>query len=196
MRAVDRRGEAVDVGVTVLLRFEQARPAGEDDVGLVQQLLLEIEQLGRGEAEFRQLVHRVIDGDVGFEVPREGQHHRRVIPGYEAAADRGGMRIEQAPERGLARVRRACPREMRDDDPDVGKMLGFADPEVSGFARADVHRLFPVNDVHAAREAAHEVLRTLEHEVPPQVRKADECVGLRIRRRRLGFVLHWHPDAS
>ena len=52
MRAVDRRREAMDVVVTILLRLVQARPAGEDEVGLVDQLLLELEQLGRRERNF------------------------------------------------------------------------------------------------------------------------------------------------
>jgi hypothetical protein len=39
------------------------------------------------------------------------------------------------------------------------------------------------------------MLRPLEHEVPPQVRKADQSWSLRIRRRGLGFKLDWHPDA-
>ena len=51
MRAVDRRGEAVDVRMAVLLRLEQARSAGEDDVRPVDQLLLQLEQLGRRELE-------------------------------------------------------------------------------------------------------------------------------------------------
>jgi hypothetical protein len=37
---------------------------------------------------------------------------------------------------------------------------------------ADIDRLFPEDDVHLAGETAHEMLRALEDEVPPQVRKA------------------------
>jgi hypothetical protein len=40
------------------------------------------------------------------------------------------------------------------------------------------------------------VLRPLEHEVPPQVRKANESWALLIRLRGLGFRRYWHPDAS
>ena len=71
---------------------------------LVDQLLLELEQMRRRELELRQLVHRVEDGDVGVDVPREGQHHRRVIPGDQRTADRGDVRVEQALQRGLARI--------------------------------------------------------------------------------------------
>ena len=52
VRAVDRRGEAVDVGVPVLLRLVEARAAGEDDVGPGEQLLLEVEQLGGAKRNF------------------------------------------------------------------------------------------------------------------------------------------------
>src|SRR6185369_3625655 len=41
-----------------------------------------------------------------------------------------------------------------------------------------------------------QMLRALEHEVPPQVRKADQSCGFWTRRRGLGFQLYWHPDAS
>ena len=54
MRAVDRRREAMDVVVAVLLRLVEARSAGEDDVGAVDQLLLELEQLRRRELELRR----------------------------------------------------------------------------------------------------------------------------------------------
>ena len=85
---------------------------------------------------------------------------------------------------------------MRNDDADVVRVLRFANLQISGLVLADVDRLFPEDHVHLARKAAHQMLRTLEHEIPSQVRKADQSCGLRIRRRVLGFELHWHPDAS
>ena len=195
MGAVDRRGEAVDVVVAVLLRLVEARSAGEDDVGAVDQLLLELEQFHGRELELRKLVHRVEHGDVGIEMAREGQHHRRIVPGDQRAADRRDMSVQQALQRRFARVLRHAFRQVRNDDPDVGRVLRLANLEVGRFLRADVDRLFPVDDVHLAGEAAHQMLRPLEHEVPPQVRKAQQGCGFRIRRRGLGFEFHWHPDA-
>ena len=123
----------MDVGVAVLLRLVEARSAGEDDVRPVDQLLLELEQLRRRELELLKLVHRVEDGDVGVDVPREGQHHRRVIPGDQRAADRRDMRVEQTAQRRLARILGHALRQMRNDDPDVRRILGLADLQVSGF---------------------------------------------------------------
>jgi hypothetical protein len=43
-------------------------------------------------------------------------------------------------------------------------------------------------------EAAHQVLRPLEHEVPPQVRKAEQSSGFWIVTRELGSSFDRHPD--
>ncbi len=59
----------MDVWVSILLRFVKARPAGEDNVRPSEQLLLELQQLDWCKLEFAKLVHRVIDGGVGFDVP-------------------------------------------------------------------------------------------------------------------------------
>ena len=67
-----RRREAMDAVVAVLLRFVEARAASEDEVGAVDKLLLKVEQLFRGEAELRKLVHAVVDDDAGVEMPRKG----------------------------------------------------------------------------------------------------------------------------
>ena len=66
-------------------------------------------------------------------------------------------------------------RQVRGHDANVWKVLGLTDLKISGLALLDLDRLFPVNDRHLVREATHEVLRTLEHEVPPQVRKTEQC---------------------
>jgi hypothetical protein len=80
MRTVDARRERVDVRMAVLLRLVEAVAAGEDHVGAVDQLLLERQQLGRREAEVGELVHAIIDGADGIDVPGEWQHHRGVVP--------------------------------------------------------------------------------------------------------------------
>ena len=47
------------------------------------------------EAELRQLVHAVIDDRARVEMPREGQHHRRVVPGDQRARLSDDVRVEQ-----------------------------------------------------------------------------------------------------
>ena len=64
---------------------------------------------------------------------REGQHHRRVIPGDQRTADRGDMRVEQAAQRGFARILGHACGKMRDDDADIRRVLGLADLEEGGF---------------------------------------------------------------
>src|SRR4029079_661286 len=69
VRAVDRRWEAMDAWMAVLLGFEQAGPAGEDQVRLLDQLLLQVEKLRRREPELAEFVHRVENDCVGIDVP-------------------------------------------------------------------------------------------------------------------------------
>ena len=93
MGAVDTGREGIDVGVQMLLRFIQAVSAGEDHIRRGDQLLLQGTQGRRGEAEIRQLVHAVIDDGRGLDVPRDRQHHGRVVPEYRtddvSLADQG-----------------------------------------------------------------------------------------------------------
>ena len=133
----------MDVVVAVLLGLEEARTAGEDDVGAVDQLLLEVEQLGRRELELRQLVHRVEHRDVGVEVPREGQHHWRVIPGDQRTADRSDVGVEQPHKRGLAGVIGHALRKVRDDDPDVLGIARLADLQIGRFVAARCRPALP-----------------------------------------------------
>jgi hypothetical protein len=193
---VDRRREAVDVVVTVLLRLVEARPAGEHDIGAIDEFLLVTEQMLGRELELRQLVHRVIDRDVGRDVLGEGQHHRRVIPGNQLAAERRDMRVEQALQRRFPGFVWHAFGKVGNDEADVARVLGLADLQICRLFRPDGHRFLPVDDRHLAGKAAHQMLRPLEHKVPPQVRKAQQCRWFVIRRRGLGFRLYWHPDAS
>jgi len=81
--------------------------------------------------------------------------------------------VEQALQRGLARVLGHAFGEVRHDDAHAVGVVGFTHLKICGLPAPDLARLFPEDDVHLAREAAHQMLRPLEHEVPPQVRKAD-----------------------
>jgi hypothetical protein len=55
-------------------------------------------------------------------------------------------------------------------DGDVGVRVGN-DRQMLGFVK---HRLFEENYVVVFREAGQKVLRTLKHEIPPQVRQDDD----------------------
>ena len=125
--------EAVNVRVPVLLRLVQAGTAGEDNVGAVDQLLLELEQLGRRELKLAELVHRVEHHHVGVEMPREGQHHRRVVPGDQRSAQRGHVSVEQALERGFTRILRHARGEMGHDNADVRRIAGLSNLQESRF---------------------------------------------------------------
>ena len=172
MIAVDRGREAVDVRMAALLRFVEAGASGEDEVRSADQLALEIEQaLGR-EAELRQLVHAVVDDRARVEVAREAEHHRRVIPGEQRPRANADMRVEQALQRRLAPLIVQPFRKVRGSHADVREILGLPNLQEWRFASADVHRLFPIDHRHGPGEAAHQMLRPLEDEVPPQVRKA------------------------
>jgi hypothetical protein len=56
-------------------------------------------------------------------------------------------------------------------------------------------RLLPVNDAVAPSEAGHQMLGALEHEVPPQMGKADQGIGMGkaraapIRRENIGHLV-------
>src|SRR6478609_10956392 len=137
----------MNIAVPVLLRLIEARSAREDDVGLVDQLLLELEQLCRRELELAELVHRIENDKVSVQVPRERQHHRRVIPGDQSTADRRNMGVKQTGQRRLTCVLGHVLREMRNDDPDARRVISLADLQVRGVLRSNLDRLFPENYV-------------------------------------------------
>ena len=64
----------------VLLRFVEARPAGQDQVGPLHQLRLALAQLRRRAGERRQLVHAVVDDRERLQPRQQRQGHRRVEP--------------------------------------------------------------------------------------------------------------------
>ncbi len=90
---VDAAREAVHGRMQVALRAIQARPAGEDEVGPLQQRVLALRELSRRMEERGQLVHAVVDDRAGLEVAEQRQRHRRVEP-----RDRARM-FREAPAR-------------------------------------------------------------------------------------------------
>ncbi len=166
----------MDVAVQVLLGLVEAVAAGEHHVRQAQQLLLQPDQLGRGEAEVGQLVHAVIDGADGLQVTRERQHHRGIVPPDQLAGVGPDQPVEQ-PLQDLGLLRRSeAFRQLRGGHHHA--VLGVEPGVEAGrLARRRGHRLFPVDHPPVGREAAHQVLRALEHEVPSQVREADQSLA-------------------
>ena len=80
MIELDARREWVHAVVAAALGFVETHAAGEDEIGLREQLLLQREQFLRSAPEGRQLIHVVVDAQVAFEMARERQRHRRVVP--------------------------------------------------------------------------------------------------------------------
>ena len=66
--------------MTVLAGAVQARPAREDHVGNLQQLILSCDHLRRGAAEARQFVHAVVDDRLRIQVAQQRKGHGRVEP--------------------------------------------------------------------------------------------------------------------
>ena len=67
--------------MAIFLGPVQTRAAREDHVRAAQQLALALEQLRRGDAEGRQLVHAVEDDGTRPHRVEQRQRHRRVEPG-------------------------------------------------------------------------------------------------------------------
>jgi hypothetical protein len=61
VRGVDAARKTMHVGMPAALGFIQARPAGEDQVGRLEQYVLALHQLARRVAEGGEFVHAVVD---------------------------------------------------------------------------------------------------------------------------------------
>ena len=120
--------------VAVLLRLEQARAAGEHDVGAGRSAPARTEQLAGANLNFESSSIASKTVTSGLICAREGQHHRRIIPGDQRTAQRSEMRVEQARQRRFARVFGHAFGQMRDDDADIGRIVGLADLQKGGFA--------------------------------------------------------------
>ncbi|RYG68648.1 hypothetical protein EON77_15320 [bacterium] len=159
--------------MTLALGLVEAEAPREDDVGPVQKRGLQGEEPRIGELEVREFVHAVVDDRRRRDVAGEGEHHGRVEPEYrrrrEAGLDQQGEQIAQPrlPLRLAPPVRQA--RTDRDHAV-VGERVIF---EIGQrMIAGDV--FFEEEDPPAGREAAHEMLRPLDHEVPTQVGEADD----------------------
>ena len=176
MRRVHGRREQVGALVAVLLGAVQARAAGEDEVGAVEQLLLAAEKLGRRVVERRELVHAVVDHDAGVERAEQRQCERCVEP-HVARADLAREGVDERADRGDLRLREAGLVEpgVRPDDRHAGRgRLPLRDVVVRARDGRVEHRLLDKVDGAVRGNPGEDVLRALVHEVPPEVGKDDE----------------------
>jgi hypothetical protein len=162
-------GKQLTRGVPVALRLEQAAPAGEDQVGALQQPALHV-QHGRGRAtECGQLVHAVINGDVGRQMAGEGQGHGRVEPGHQPAA--GAFLQQVVQQRTLRRYGVDAAREHGNGAGDAAGLGGQVEAR-----RVDIalDRFLEEDHLIVARGTRHQVLRALEDEIPAQMRQTQQ----------------------
>ena len=172
MRRVDRGGEAGDARVPAALGLVQAAATGEDQVGARQQVALQLDQPRRGAAEGGELIHAVIDGQVGMQMAGEFQRHRRVEPGNHRPPGLAGQQaIEQFPLGGDNGIRRQALRQQRHGDGNaLGCLMGV---QPGGDAGAEQRFL---QEDHRMRPGGprQQVLRPLEHEIPAQMGQAQQ----------------------
>ena len=168
--------------------LEQAAPARENEIGPLQQVGFQGLQRRRRVSEAGQLIHAIVDHRRGFDVAREGEHQRGVEPQDGAlSAQRLQQHVEHLPQGGptlfgIPPMRHAGPQRHH-----VLLREGMVLEEGAVMIAGD-HLLEDV-DPAVRREAAHQVLRPLEHEVPPQMREADD--GSRGGGYREGGTVGW-----
>ena len=68
------------VAMPVTLGFVEALASGKNEIRPREQIALQRDHRVRCAAEERKLVHVVIDAEIAFEIAREGERHRRVVP--------------------------------------------------------------------------------------------------------------------
>ncbi len=172
--AVDARRKGMDVGVPVALGLVEAVAASEDNVGRGEQLAFEFDELRRRETEVRQLVHAVVHGATGAEMPGELEHHRGVVPTNQAL---GPALDQEAIEQTSELLRLIFPSQTfgQHGRGDHHPMFAIHPHFQSGLRAGLQPRLLPIDHQAVAREPAHQVLRALKDEVPAQVGETNDC---------------------
>ena len=140
-------------------------------------------------AEEGQLVHVVVDAQVAFQVAREGERHRRIIPEHPGI---GGLAADQAFDQVvLLGDHVLMGQAFRQDRHGDGHTLGpVADIHVRLGAGLE-DRLFDDQHVVVLGGSAEEVLRTLPDEIPSKVREANKerLLGVGLERQTKGMRL-------
>jgi len=172
MIELDRGRESVHAVVPIALGLVEAHAAGEDEIGTGEQCAFQIEQFAGGAAEQRQLVHVVVDAQVALEMAREGHRHGSVVPEDARAARVGRKQVFDEFALFENHVRMIKPfGQHRHGDRDALRPLG--DVQMGRDARLEDGFLDDENP-ELLRGSAQKMLRPLPHEIPPQMRKADE----------------------
>ena len=170
MGDIDAGREGAHVRVTLPLGLVQAVAAGEDQIGRGEQLGFQRQQFGRREAEGGQFVHAVIDGACRADMARKAEHHRRVVPADRHGTFQRQKVVEQAAQCGVRILAGQAVGQMRRDDME---RPGGAQGETRRVVAAD-DRLFPHHHPVGGGKPRHQMLRTLEHEIPAQVAEAQQ----------------------
>src|SRR5205814_4090530 len=167
VRHVDAARKTMDRGVQPALLPVEAGTAREDHVAAAEKLVLALAQTWRSEPEHRELLHAIVHDRPGTERPRHGNGLGGVEPCDEFAPP---LRMEQLAKRGLEHVlflgaeAILAVRHARLDD---AQARSHADDVERYLAMR--HGLLDEEDVPARGEAAHDVVRSLEHRVPAEV---------------------------
>jgi hypothetical protein len=112
-------------------------------------------------------------------MPREGQHHRRIVPAVDVFALACEEAIEQAAQGDVLPIY-AQRGQLGCDHyhPALGTLL---DLKVWRTELRIYNWLFPVNDPVFSGKPCHEMLWSLEHELPAKMAEADNAVLMRVR---------------
>ena len=188
----------MDVGVAVLLGLVEADAAGEDEVGAVDQLLLEVEQMlaarsGISTARPCSRRRRARRRDAARRAASSACSTRRRA-GRVSAAD---MRVEQALQGRLARVLVHALGQVRDDDPDIRRSRRPRGPGGRRSRGGRCRSALPRRSTVMSR--AKRLIRCCGRWNTKSHRRCEKQIKVgrsRIRRRGLGYRLNWHPDAS
>ncbi len=109
-------------------------------------------------------------------MPREGQHHRRVIPCDQRALAVRQQGIEQMSQSSLGCLDVQIVGELRRGDGYASHLI-HSDIEPGLFCPLQQDRFFPINNAVAARDPRHEMLGSLRYEVPPQMAEANQSAA-------------------
>lgn len=153
----------------------EAQAPGEHHVGEPHESALAIAERGRRRLERREVVHAIVDHHRRPHVAQERQRHRRVEPRDAVVAEvaRRELAGEQTLQPGHLRVIEARLRDRRMRAQHLDTREGLQPLHIT--AVRVVHRLLDEQHAVVLRESGMQVLGTLEHEVPAQVRKRDQA---------------------
>ena len=165
---IDAGRKGVDVVVLDALCLVKAVAAGEDDIGGGEQVGLVPAQAFGGKAERRQFVHAVVDDRARPHMARDRPHLRGIEPQHRMG-DAGQRQhlVQQARQRAVGFLGREGAGDARADGLDGGAGEGV-ELQIRQVV-IDRDRLFPEDHAAVGGEAADQVLRALQHEVPAQV---------------------------